>query len=105
MKLSPTSLILFAILLSVFTLSFVYEMIQVTESGYGYALVAEKLTQKPETYFTLFDPDPYALEAIRNPQKPVFVDPATRAEFFQLWVWCPALIVGATFITGLLSAL
>ena len=66
---------MFTIVLSVFTLIVAAGIIQVSASGYGFALVAQELSEKPETYFTLTAPDAYAMQAIMDLGKPVFCSP------------------------------
>jgi hypothetical protein len=52
--------------------------------GYGMALKAEELTEKPDKFVTLTEPDPFVLEAISNPGKTVIVGSWEDSEFDEI---------------------
>ena len=67
--------VLITVILCVATVFVVVEIVQLQQSGYGSALEARKLTDIPETYFSLDNPDSYVLQAASNPNELVFVSP------------------------------
>lgn len=52
--------------------------------GYGPLLLAEKLTEKPDKYFPLANPDSYVLQAITNPGKKVFIGSWENTQFDEM---------------------
>jgi len=52
--------------------------------GYGMALLAEELTEKPDEYSHLTEPDPYVLEAVSNPGKVVVVGRWEDSQFDEI---------------------
>jgi hypothetical protein len=52
--------------------------------GYGLALVAEELTEKPDEYIPLTEPDPYVLQAVSNPGEDVTVGSWNDSEFDEM---------------------
>ncbi len=62
---------LIAVILSAFTIYAIIEIVQLP--GWGLALEARRLTDKPEKYFSLDNPDSYVLEAIST-QRLVFLN-------------------------------
>lgn len=52
-------------------------LIRQSEKG-GMLVSAEELFEKPQTYFSLDNPDSYVLQAISNPGKFVFIGPHTN---------------------------
>src|SRR4030067_1128000 len=74
MKLSFMYLMIIGFGLSAITIWVMIDVIQL-DGRYGYALEAYRLTDKPDKYFLLENPDSYVLESISNPQTLVFVNP------------------------------
>jgi len=52
--------------------------------GYGMSLVAEELTEKPEEYILLVEPDPYVLQAVSNLGEEVVVGAWEDSEFDEM---------------------
>jgi hypothetical protein len=52
--------------------------------GYGLTLVAERLTETPEDYIPLANPDPYVLQAVAHPGDEVVVGAWDNSEFDEL---------------------
>lgn len=73
-----------AIVLSVATILGVLGLSFPKYFGYGMALRAEKLAEKPDEYISLTDPDPYVFEAISNPEKMIMVGSWKNSQFDEL---------------------
>jgi hypothetical protein len=52
--------------------------------GYGMTLVAERLTEKPDDYIPLANPDPYVLQAVAHPGDEVVVGAWDNSEFDEM---------------------
>jgi len=52
--------------------------------GGGMTLVAEKLTEKPDVYIPLTEPDHYVLQAVSNPGEEVVVGAWGNSEFDEM---------------------
>jgi hypothetical protein len=70
-KLSTTDWLLIAFTLML-TVSVIGLTITIIYFGSGYSISAHKLTDKPENYFVLNNPDDYILEAITDGHSSVF---------------------------------
>ncbi len=65
---------LFTVNLCIASVFAVFGIYQAQQAGYGSALEAYKLQDKPEQYFVLDNPDQYAIKALSTPSTLVFVD-------------------------------
>lgn len=52
--------------------------------GYGPALLARNLTEKPDNYIPLTNPDSYVLQAIQNPGNPVYIGSWQNTQFDEM---------------------
>jgi hypothetical protein len=67
--------VLITVILFTATAFVIIGIVQLQQSSYGSAIEACNLTDTPEIYFSLENPDSYVLQAISNPQTLVFVNP------------------------------
>jgi len=80
-KTSTVTFIVVRLVLSAFTLYFLLPLFYPELFGYGLSFVAEELSEKPNKYIVLTQPDPYVLEATSNLGKEVFVGRSENSEF------------------------
>ena len=77
-------LIAVAAVLSVTTILPVVGPYLVPSLSSGLAFEAEKLTEKPDVYIPLTEPDPYVLQAVSNPGEEVVVGARGNSEFNEM---------------------
>jgi len=53
--------------------------------GYGPALIANNLTEKPDNYIPLTNLDSYLLQAINDPGRPVFIGSWQNTQFDEMF--------------------
>ena len=80
----PILFFLVAIVLLVATIVAVAGISFPRSFGYGMALMAEELTEKPDKYIPLTEPDPYVLQAVSNPGEDVIVGSWEDSEFDEM---------------------
>lgn len=85
-KTSTVTFIVVGLILSAFTIYHLLPLFYPERFGYGLSFVAEELSEKPDKYIVLTQPDPYVLEATSNPGKEVFVGRDENSKFGDMTI-------------------
>jgi len=56
----------------------------VKSDAWGATIIVREISEEPQSYFLLENPDPYVLEAILNPEKPVYINFFNKTQIDEL---------------------
>ena len=56
----------------------------VQSDAWGATIIVREISEEPQSYFLLENPDPYVLEAILNPEKPVYINFFNKTQIDEL---------------------
>jgi len=83
-KIHGLAFVMAGLTLSALTIYFLLPLFYPELFGYGMFFVAVELSEKPERYMVLTEPDRYVLEATSNPGEWVFVGGEENSDFDEL---------------------